>query len=168
MICTREKYRWLKLLRNGLLSHIVYKNYVKKLRLLLKTVRKQYLFRRLSSLNTDMKRKYKVLNNLMGNNKKSLQKEFNIDGVSTTDNTKICNSFCNYIIDHPKNIHEPIPARNSQHMDHIHIKDRSMYFRHAIETEIVESIMQLNKEGGINDVSIKFVCMCKNHVSYYL
>ena len=43
-----------------------------------------------------------------------------------------------------------------------------MYFRQATETEIVESIMQLNKEGGINDVSRKFLNMCKNHVSYYL
>ena len=35
-------------------------------------------------------------------------------------------------------------------------------------SEIVESIMQLNKEGGINDVSRKFLILCKNHVSYYL
>ena len=43
-----------------------------------------------------------------------------------------------------------------------------MYFRQATETEIIESILQLNKEGGINDVSTKFLIMCENHVSYYL
>ena len=37
-----------------------------------------------------------------------------------------------------------------------------MYFRYATVTEFIESIMQLNKEGGINDV------MCKNYVSFYL
>ena len=39
-----------------------------------------------------------------------------------------------------------------------------MCFRHATETDIVESIMQLNKEGAINDVSGKFLAMDQNHV----
>ena len=43
-----------------------------------------------------------------------------------------------------------------------------MYFLQATETETVYSIMQLNKEGGINDISRKFLNICKNHVSYYL
>ena len=42
-----------------------------------------------------------------------------------------------------------------------------MYFRQATEAEIIESIMQLSKEGVNNDVSRKFRFMCKNHVSYY-
>ena len=96
----------------------------------------------------------------MGKNKKSLQKEFFIYGVSTTYTTKICNSICNYFIDHPKNIHESIPFSNSHHLDEIDINDRSMYFRQATGNKIVESIMQLIKEGGINDVSRKLVPYC--------
>ena len=128
----------------------------------------QYLFRKLSSPNTDMRRNWKVLDSLMGKSKKSLRKEFIIDGILTTETAKICNSFCTYFIDHPKNIHESIPVSHSHHLDQIDVNDRTMYFRQATETEIVESIMQLNKEGGINDVSRKFLIMCKNHVSYYL
>ena len=71
----------------------------------------------------------------MGKNKKALQKEFSIDGVSTTDTTKICNSFCNYFIDHPKNILESILGSNSQPLDQIDINDRSMCIRQATETE---------------------------------
>ena len=42
-----------------------------------------------------------------------------------------------------------------------------MYFRQATETEIIESFMQLIKEGGIDDVSRTFLIMYKNHASYY-
>ena len=100
----------------------------------------------------------------MGKSKKSLQKKLIVDGVSTTDTTKICNSFCKYFIDYPKIIHESIPLNNCHHIDQIDINGRSMYFRHATEIENVESIMQLNKESVINDNSRKFFIMCKNHV----
>ena len=95
------------------------------------------------------------------------QKEFIIDGVSTTDSTKICNSLWNYFIDHPKNIHESNPFSNSHHLDQIDINDGSMYFCVATETEIVEFIMQMNREVGLNHVCRKFHIMCKNHVSHY-
>ena len=32
------------------------------------------------------------------------------------------------------------------------INERSVYFRHTTETITIESIMQLKKEGGLNDV----------------
>ena len=103
----------------------------------------------------------------MGENKKSLQKEFIIDEVSRNYTTKICNSICNYFIDHPKNIHESISVTNFHHLGQIGINDRSMHFRQATENEIVESIMQLNKESGINDVFRQFLIMCKSPVSCY-
>ena len=53
----------------------VHKIYVKtKLRLLLWTAREQYFVRRLSSLNTDMKRNWKVLISLKGGNKSCSKK----------------------------------------------------------------------------------------------
>ena len=91
-----------------------------------------------------------------------------MDGVSTTDTTKFCNSFCNYFNAQLKNIHESIPVSNSHNLDQIDINDRSRYFRQATETEIVEFVMQLNKEGGNNYVSRKFFIMCKNRVTFYL
>ena len=42
-----------------------------------------------------------------------------------------------------------------------------MFFRNSKEIEIRDSSMHLNKEGRINDVSSKFMVMCKNYVSYY-
>ena len=45
---------------------------------------------------------------------------------------------------------------------------RSMYFRHATRTEIIESILQLKKECGINDVSRKFFIMCKKKTLFIL
>ena len=43
-----------------------------------------------------------------------------------------------------------------------------MYFRNATETDIIKSIMRLNKEGCINDTSRKFLVIWKSYVSYYL
>ena len=135
---------------------------LKKLRFVLRTAREQYYVRRLESLNYDVKRNWKVLDSLMGKNKKSLHKEFTVDGVSTNDTNKICEALGNYFIDHPKNIHGSNPIRTSHHLNQIEITERSIYFRNATETDIIKSIMHLNKEGGFNDISRKFLVICKN------
>ena len=139
---------------------------VKKLHLLLRTPREQYFVRRLSSLNTYVKRNWKASNSLIEKNKKSLRIKFFIDGVSTADTAKICSSFCNYFIDHQKKT--SLNQSRSATPIIIIINVRLMYFCQATETGSVESIMQLNKEDGIKDVSRKFLIMCKNNVSYYL
>ena len=43
-----------------------------------------------------------------------------------------------------------------------------VFFRNVTETEILESIMCLNKEGGIKDISRELFVMCKYHVAYHL
>ena len=43
-----------------------------------------------------------------------------------------------------------------------------MYFQNVPETDILESIKLLNKEGDINDVSRKILVMCKSYVSFNL
>ena len=42
-----------------------------------------------------------------------------------------------------------------------------MYFQNATETNTIKSIMRLNKEGGINDISRKFLVIWRNYF-YYL
>ena len=102
MKCFRKNHRWFRLFRNGLLTYNAYNIYEEKLRLLLIRAREHHYVKRLSFRKNDVKRNWKVLNSLLGKNKKLLQKEFIIDGVWTSDTTKIYNSFCNYFIDHPK------------------------------------------------------------------
>ena len=89
----------------------------------------------------------------MDRNEKSLHKEFNDDGVSTNDTTKIRDALCNHSIDHPRNFHGSISISTSHHLDQIENNERSMYIQNAMETDIIESIMRLNKEGAINDIS---------------
>ena len=43
-----------------------------------------------------------------------------------------------------------------------------MYFRNGTKTDIIDSILRLYKEGGINDVSRKFMVIRKILVSYCL
>ena len=42
------------------------------------------------------------------------------------------------------------------------------FFRNATETDILRSMMCLTKEGGINDISRKFLVLCKSDVDYHL
>ena len=76
----------------------------------------------------------------------------------------MCDIFCKYFIDNPRNIHEPIAISTSHHLDQREINERSMHFRNATETVL---IMRLNKESGINDVCRKLLLICKIYVSFY-
>ena len=41
------------------------------------------------------------------------------------------------------------------------------FVQHALETKFIEHIICLKKFGGINNVSRKFLAMCKIHVAYH-
>ena len=114
-----------------------------------------------------MKRNWKASNGLMVKSKKCNHKEFIVNLVSTNDTSKICNSFSHYFIDRPGNIHQSIPFCSCHPFDQIHFNDRSMFFRNVMETEILESTMCLNKEGGINNITRKIFVMCENLVAYH-
>ena len=159
MKCILKKHTWFSFMRRGMISYNSYKLFVKKTTLVSRNSTGTILCQALrsDSLNYDMKRCCKVLNSLKGKNKKSPHKEFTVDEVSTNNTTKICNAFCNYFIYHPKNIHESIPMSTFHVSDQIEINERSMYFRDATETDIIESILHLNKEGGIKDISREFL-----------
>jgi len=155
-------------MRRNFTSSDSYKFLAKKVRLLLKTAREEYYVSQLCSLNHDLKRNWRVLNSLMGRNKKSSNKSFKIDGSTTDDPTTISNSFCEHFIDHPKNIHESIPLSNSHHLDLVSTNQNSMFFNPTTTTEVIKSIMSLNKEGGLKDVSRKFLLLCNLPLSHYL
>ena len=93
---------------------------------------------------------------------------FIVDEFSTNFTTKICNVFCTPFFDHQRNINSSIPFSTFLHLDPIEFYEKSMQFRNATGTDIIESIMQLDKEVCINDVSGKFLVICKNCVSYYM
>ena len=66
----------------------------------------------------DKKRKWKVLNGLVGNF------------------AEIRKYLCNYIIDIPRNIFESIFISNSHHLSRINFNDRSMFFRHVTNKKL--------------------------------
>ena len=147
MKCIRKKKnRWFRLMRRGMISYNSYKLNVKKQLWLLRTAQEKYCVRRLDSFNNDVKRNWNVLNSLMGKNKKSFHKEIIVHGVSTNNTIKICDAFCNYVIDNPREIHKSIPTSTSHDLDQIENNERLNYFWNATEIDIIEPIMRLNKE----------------------
>ena len=65
----------------------------KKTTVVLRTAQEYNSVRRLDSLNNVVKLNWKVLNRLMGKNKKSLHTEFVVDGVRTNDTTTFFDAF---------------------------------------------------------------------------
>ena len=116
----------------------------------------------------DAKRNWNVLNSLMPENKKSLHKEYIVDGFSTNDTIKIRYSFCNHFIDHPRNIYGSILITTYHPLDQIKINERSMFFRDATETDFIQYFVRPNNEGSNNDISRKFLVICRNYVSLLL
>ena len=115
-----------------------------------------------------MKRNWKVLNIITGKIKGSLHNEFIVDSVSTNDTTINCDAFGNIFNDHPRYIHISIPISNSHNLDTLEIIDRSRCIRYAKETNIVEFITHLKKADVNNDVSRKFLVICKSYFSFHL
>ena len=107
-------------MRRGMISYILFKLYVKKLHLYLRTAREQKYSRWLDSLYNILNRNWKALNSLMAKNKTkiSLQKLI-VDGFSTYDTTKVRDNLCNSFIYHPRNIHRTILISISNHFDRI-------------------------------------------------
>ena len=60
---------------------------------------------------------------------------------------------------HTRNIHGFIPTSTSNHLDQIEVNERSKYYRHATENDIMESIIHINREKGINEISSNFLVM---------
>ena len=86
--------------------------YCKALNRLLNIAEEEYFERKFISMKSDMKKNWKLLNDMLGRNRRTVHQEFVIDGVGTEEGAVISKSFCDYFIAYPKSIHDGIPATN--------------------------------------------------------
>ena len=162
--CIRKKHRWYGLMKQGIITNNSYKAYTSRLRALIRTAEQEYHENRFNSLGKDCKRNWKILNKLLGRAKKSLPKAFRINNGTTSDPNDISNMFCEYFVNHPKNIHSSIPDCNIDFSNLIRRNESTLYLYPVTENEIRNIINNLKNEGHISDISRKFLKLSSEFV----
>ena len=145
-----------------------YKAYCKALSSLLNIAEEEYFENKFASLRCDMKKNWRLLNNMLGKNVKSSHREFLIDGVKTEDQNIISKSFCEYFIEYPKSIHQSIPTSRYDFSSIIPVNLNSMVFRSSTLVEVNNIIDSIKKPGSIDDVSMRFFKLSLPYVSFFI
>ena len=166
--CINKKHLWYRLMKRKRITVNSYKMYCKALDKLLNIAEDEYFEQKLESLKSDGKRNWKVLNNLMGQNKGDTCVEFIIDGIKTKNPELISQKFCEYFIQYPKSIQASIPNSPFDFSDIIPRNPRNMFLRTASPEEVEYLITLIDKGDSIEDISPKFLKMSVNHISTHL
>ena len=166
--CIRKKHRWYRMMKNGLITYDSYQRISKKLRKLLKMCEEEYYIKKLTSLNRDVKRSWRVLNKLLGKNKVTLPDSFLINNDEIFDRTIICEEFSNYFVNHPQNIHESVPFSNTDYSHLIQHNPISVQFTPCSQDEVQNIISSMKKEGSLDDISRKFLRIAMPHASEHV
>ena len=163
--CIKKKHRWYNMMKQRLITVECYKKLAADIKKLLRSVEDEYYVKKLQSLSGDSKKNWRLLNKLMQKHKNDLPKNFTVGGVETTNETVISNNFSQYFRDHPKFIHDSIPASVSDFSHLIPIMNNSFNFEPCTAEEILFFISQMKKEGSIKDISRQFLQLAAPHVS---
>ena len=132
-------------MKQGFITNRSYKLYASRLRALIRTAEQEYHENRFNLLGNDCKKNWKILNKLLGRSKKKLPSAFRINNITTSDPNKISNKFCEYFVEHPRNIHSSIPHCNTDFSNLININENIMFLYPVTETEIRNIINNLKK-----------------------
>ena len=167
--CIKKRHDWYKLVRRNVITRSSYNYYCRRLNCLLTLAVNDYYRKKLLGLKSNPKSNWKTINKLMNNNKQdTFQGTFTIDGTKTTDLTIITNHFNDYFISYPASIRDSIRPPSSPNPVSIPTNVHSMFMYPATNDEVVKVIRGLKKEGGLNDISRRFLKLSASHVSEYL
>ena len=166
--CIRKKHKWFKMLRKNKITRSSYKRYQVALRYLLRVAEQEYYKDRLKLMGPDSRRNWRTLNKLLGKKEGIISEKFIIDDIECSDPVKIANEFNKYFIEYPKLLHDSIPNSVNDYSYLIPFNDHSMFMYYCTEHEMVDAITSLRKEGGLADISCRFLKLCKYHIAPYL
>ena len=117
-----------------------YKAYCKALNCLLNIAEEEYLGNNFASLRYDIKKNWRLLNNMLDKNVKSSHRELLINGIKTEDENIISKSFCEYFIEYSKSIHHSITTSQHDFSSIIPVNLNSNVFKRSSLVEITNMI----------------------------
>ena len=139
-----------------------------RLRRLLRRLEEKYYVKKLESLNSDLKKNWKVINKMLNRSRKSISKTFVVGNVDTNDKLVIANSFSQYFRDNPLLIHNSIPDTDTDFTQLIDRNNTNMLFSPCTMEEVSKILANHKKEGGITDISRRFMILCKAQLTRIL
>ena len=168
--CIKKRHDWYKLVRRNVITRSSYNYYCRRLNCLLTLAVNDYYRKKLLGLKSNPKSNWKTINKLMNNNKQdSFQDTFTIDGSKTSDLSKITNGFNDYFISYPASIRESIsPPSSPININPIPRNENNMFMHYATNNEIIKIIKELKKEGGLDDISRRFLKLASSQIAPYL
>ena len=168
--CIRKRYHWYKLVRRNVITRASYNHYCRCLTSLLLLAESHHCRKKLHGLKSNPKSNWKTINKLMNNNKKDVfQETFTIDGSKTSDLSTITNGFNDYFISYPASIRESItPPSSNIGINPIPMNERNMFIYPATNEEIIKIIKGLKKEGGLDDISRRFLKLVSSKIAPHL
>ena len=163
--CIRKKHLWFKLLKRKRISRHSYTAYCKALNEVLKIAEEEYFERKFSSLKSNPKKNWKLLNDLLGRTKQSTDQTFIINEQETNDPTVIAQSFNDYFISYPKDIQEQICGSSLDFSNLIPRNPNTMYLFNSTDDEVIAVINKIDKNGSLRDVSMVFIRLTSEYIA---
>ena len=117
------------------------------------------------SVRANSKKKWNVLNNMLGRRKGELSDRFEINGNICSDPQVIADEFCKYFVEYPETLHSNIPDPISNYSHLIPFNEHSFVFFPCTVNEILCETMNMKTSSSISDIPTKFIKMCKFYLS---
>ena len=154
----KTKSNYFKLYRQGIITRNVNDAYKKKLTKVIKSAKKQYFFNYFNSCRNDVKRSWKGIKTLIGNNSNDNGKKLHIkntDGELVSDEREISNIFNDYFSTIAQRLNDQIPQlNNGNYVNPINQNMNSMYLYPVTTNECSNIITNLkNSYYGMNKMS---------------
>ena len=166
--CIDKKHDWFKLLKRKLITYECYKTYCKALRHLLNLAEFVYIRSQFNRFGKNSTKNWRLLNKLLNRKGKAIADNFDVDGIAITDARIIANKFNQHFVEHPQYINESIGSPLNDYSDLLPTNMNSMRLFYSSAEEVSQIISSMKKNGGLNDIPVKFFKLCNCYVSLLL
>ena len=156
----------------------IYKDYRFELRIIIRAAKKEFYHRKFENVKGDMKKTWKLINELRGNNKDKVSTSFVIDGKLVLDHCEISNEFNLFFSSIARKINSKVYSSTlmnstNEITTHGHRKyfERSvcngMFFNTCTAYEISEIVKEL-ENGKASDIPIIVIKKCSTIITEHI
>ena len=165
--CINDKKLWLKASKDNPEHLETFKYYRKKLKYWLKFAKNLYFSKKLFSLENNMRKKWKILNDAQGRKKKSSIESLLVNDAEITDTKQICNEFNNYFCSIAPSLVSQLPLSNHNYLDNIPEAENSAFFHPSTAIEVNKVLMAL-KNSSDKQLPTKYLKLTASILSPHL
>ena len=163
-----KKHKLFIALKRNLISYNYFKSYSNVLRFLIDRAKVLYFRHKLGTCNNDSKKLWKVMNNILGRNKKgsSLLNEIQLDdGTIVTDSENVANEFNRYFNSIPKETQVNLKKPLFDYMYLVPINNNTLTLHPTCSAEIIKIINAFKNKGSSSNIPLKFLKYVANEIS---